>query len=53
VFFDHPQALPTFDAIAAELAARGAPLRFVRLHHAPDGSFPNGIPNPLLPETSR
>jgi len=41
---------PTFDAIAAELAARGAPLRFVRLHHQPDGSFPNGIPNPLLPE---
>ena len=41
---------PTFDAIAAELAARGAPLRFVRLHHNPDGTFPNGIPNPLLPE---
>jgi phosphomannomutase len=41
---------PTFDAIAAELAARGAPLRFVRLHHEPDGAFPNGIPNPLLPE---
>lgn len=41
---------PTFDAIAEGLAARGAPLRFVRLHHQPDGSFPNGIPNPLLPE---
>jgi phosphomannomutase len=41
---------PTFDAIAAALAARGAPLDFVRLHHDPDGSFPNGIPNPLLPE---
>ncbi len=41
---------PTFDAIAAALAARGAPLRFVTMHHAPDGSFPNGIPNPLLPE---
>jgi len=41
---------PTFDAIAAELAARGAPLRFTRLHHSPDGSFPNGIPNPLLTE---
>lgn len=41
---------PTFDAIAAELARRGAPLRFTRLHHTPDGSFPNGIPNPLLPE---
>ncbi len=41
---------PTFDAIAGALGARGAPLDFVRLHHAPDGSFPNGIPNPLLPE---
>lgn len=41
---------PTFDAIEAELARRGAPLRFVKLHHTPDGSFPNGIPNPLLPE---
>ena len=41
---------PTFDALADALAARGAPLRFVRMHHAPDGRFPNGIPNPLLPE---
>ncbi|MFC3180637.1 phosphomannomutase [Cypionkella sinensis] len=41
---------PTFDAIAAGLAAAGAPLEFVRMHHQPDGSFPNGIPNPLLPE---
>jgi phosphomannomutase len=41
---------PTFDAIAAALEQRGAPLRFVRMNHTPDGSFPNGIPNPLLPE---
>ena len=41
---------PTFDALADALAARGAPLRFTRLHHSPDGAFPNGIPNPLLPE---
>lgn len=41
---------PTFDALAAALAARGAPLRFIRMHHDPDGRFPNGIPNPLLPE---
>lgn len=26
------------------------PLQFVRVNHEPDGSFPNGIPNPLLPE---
>ncbi|MES2970663.1 MAG: phosphomannomutase [Pseudomonadota bacterium] len=41
---------PTFDAIAAELALHNAPVRFVRMHHDPDGTFPNGIPNPLLPE---
>lgn len=41
---------PTFDAIAEALAARGAPLQFLRMHHQPDGSFPHGIPNPLLPE---
>ncbi|HEX5786715.1 MAG TPA: phosphomannomutase [Woeseiaceae bacterium] len=26
------------------------PFEFVKMHHAPDGTFPNGIPNPLLPE---
>ncbi len=41
---------PTFDAIAQGLADLGAPLTFVRMHHDPDGSFPHGIPNPLLPE---
>ncbi len=41
---------PTFDAIASRLAAMGAPLEFVRVHHSPDPTFPNGIPNPLLPE---
>lgn len=41
---------PTFDAICDALIAKGAPLEVVRLHHMPDGSFPNGIPNPLLPE---
>ena len=41
---------PTFDAIAAELTRRGAPLTFIRHNHTADGTFPNGIPNPLLPE---
>jgi phosphomannomutase len=26
------------------------PFRFVKVHHVPDGRFPNGIPNPLLPD---
>ena len=41
---------PTFDAIAERLNALGAPLEFIRIHHKPDASFPNGIPNPLLPQ---
>ena len=46
----HGTAGPTFDAIAERLAELGAPLVFERLFHEPDGSFPRGIPNPLLPE---
>lgn len=26
------------------------PFEFIKIHHQPDGNFPNGIPNPLLPE---
>jgi len=36
---------PVLDALAEHL-----PLEFVRIHHTPDGHFPNGVPNPLLPE---
>ncbi|SIT73103.1 phosphomannomutase [Ectothiorhodosinus mongolicus] len=36
---------PVFDALAEHL-----PFRITRVHHEPDGHFPNGIPNPLLPE---
>jgi phosphomannomutase len=38
------------DALEQRLAGLGAPLQFIKIHHEPDGSFPNGIPNPLLPE---
>lgn len=38
------------DALEAWFQAAGAPVSFVKLHHQPDGHFPNGIPNPLLPE---
>ncbi len=33
-----------------DLLAPHLPLEFIRVHHEPDGNFPNGIPNPLLPE---
>ena len=36
---------PVFDQIAATL-----PFEVVRINHQPDGSFPNGIPNPMLVE---
>lgn len=26
------------------------PFEFIKLHHEPDGNFPNGVPNPLLPD---
>jgi phosphomannomutase len=26
------------------------PFRFIKIHHEPDGRFPNGIPNPMLEE---
>lgn len=41
---------PTFDAIAEGMERVGCPVQFVRMHHTPDSSFPNGIPNPLLDE---
>ncbi len=41
---------PTFDAIADRLETLGVPLEFIRIHHTPDATFPNGIPNPLLLE---
>lgn len=46
----HGSAGPTFDAIAKRLQQLGAPLVFDRVFHEPDGTFPQGIPNPLLPD---
>ncbi len=36
---------PVVDLLAPHL-----PFKFIRLNHDPDGTFPNGVPNPLLPE---
>lgn len=38
------------DAIEVGLKNAGADITFIKVHHQPDGTFPNGIPNPLLPE---
>ncbi|NLZ17243.1 MAG: phosphomannomutase [Desulfobulbaceae bacterium] len=36
---------PVLDLLAPHL-----PFTFIRLQHEPDGHFPNGVPNPLLPD---
>lgn len=41
---------PALDAIEAAFNALNVPVEFIKVHHEPDGSFPNGIPNPLLIE---
>jgi phosphomannomutase/phosphomannomutase/phosphoglucomutase len=38
------------DALEARFKQLGMPISFIKIHHQPDGAFPNGIPNPLLPE---
>lgn len=38
------------DAIEARFNQLNVPVEFIKVHHQPDGNFPNGIPNPLLPE---
>ncbi|MBA7800973.1 phosphomannomutase CpsG [Citrobacter freundii] len=38
------------DAIEKRFVAANVPITFIKVHHQPDGTFPNGIPNPLLPE---
>lgn len=36
---------PVVDRLEAQL-----PFEFVKIHHEPDSSFPNGVPNPMLEE---
>lgn len=38
------------DALEQRFQALGVPVQFIKVHHQADGSFPNGIPNPILPE---
>ncbi len=38
------------DALEQKLKALSVPIEFIKLHHQPDPTFPNGIPNPILPE---
>jgi phosphomannomutase len=38
------------DALEEKFQQLNVPIEFIKIHHDPDGTFPNGIPNPLLPE---
>lgn len=38
------------NALEAQFAAAKVPVQLIKVHNDPDGTFPNGIPNPLLPE---
>lgn len=41
---------PVLNAIEARFKTLGVPVELITIHKTPDGTFPNGIPNPLLPE---
>ncbi|MEQ9923108.1 phosphomannomutase CpsG [Pectobacterium brasiliense] len=38
------------DALEEQFNKLNMPVTFIKVNHEADGSFPNGIPNPLLPE---
>ncbi|ELW9388774.1 phosphomannomutase CpsG [Klebsiella pneumoniae] len=38
------------DAIESRFKKAELPIELIKIHHQPDGTFPNGIPNPLLSE---
>jgi phosphomannomutase len=38
------------DALEKYFNNNEIPVEFIKINHEPDGNFPNGIPNPLLPE---
>lgn len=48
VNFGNGAAAPTFDAITKKLEANSVFIDFVKVNEEPDGTFPNGVPNPLL-----
>jgi phosphomannomutase len=37
-------------SIALDGLEKHLPFEFTKIHHEPDGSFPNGVPNPMLEE---
>ena len=38
--------------MVVDLLEPGLPFDFIKIHHEPDGTFPNGVPNPMLEATT-
>ena len=36
--------------LVLDLLEKQLPFEFIKVHHQPDGNFPNGVPNPMLEE---
>jgi len=36
--------------LVVDMLEKHLPIEFIKIHHAVDGNFPNGVPNPLLEE---
>lgn len=41
------------DKLQEKFSRLNTPIHFIKVNHHPDPSFPNGIPNPLLPENRK
>lgn len=41
------------DALETKFAELNVPFELIKVHNEPDGNFPNGIPNPMLPENRK
>lgn len=41
------------DAIERKFKKKNVPVDFIKVHNEPDGTFPNGIPNPMLVENRK
>lgn len=44
---------PVIDNLENKFKKLKIPIEFIKINHKPDGNFPNGIPNPLLPENRK
>ena len=39
--------------IVLDVLEKQLPIRFTKVHHEPDGDFPNGVPNPMIEENRK